>query len=43
MQQYPFFLANDGAVGIELWKSDGTAQGTQLVKDILYGQEGLEQ
>src|SRR5439155_13958521 len=26
--------ANDGATGIELWKTDGTANGTSLVKDI---------
>jgi ELWxxDGT repeat protein len=29
-----FFRANDGATGFELWKSDGTAAGTVLVKDI---------
>lgn len=28
------FSANDGASGFELWKSDGTAAGTVLVKDI---------
>ena len=29
-----FFTANDGTTGEELWKSDGTAAGTVLVKDI---------
>jgi ELWxxDGT repeat protein len=29
-----FFTANEGAHGRELWKSDGTARGTVLVKDI---------
>ncbi|GBF00439.1 hyalin, partial [Microcystis aeruginosa NIES-298] len=29
-----FFTANDGVNGYELWKSDGTAAGTVLVKDI---------
>ncbi len=29
-----YFVANDGSNGFELWKSDGTASGTVLVKDI---------
>jgi ELWxxDGT repeat protein len=29
-----YFSANDGVNGTELWVSDGTANGTQLVKDI---------
>jgi ELWxxDGT repeat protein len=32
-----FFAANDGSSGNELWKSDGTAAGTVLVKDIKPG------
>ncbi|MCB0845086.1 MAG: hypothetical protein KDE26_17680, partial [Bacteroidetes bacterium] len=29
-----FFQANDGGNGEELWKSDGTYDGTVMVKDI---------
>ena len=29
-----FFTANDGSSGMELWKSDGTAAGTVIVRDI---------
>jgi ELWxxDGT repeat protein len=31
------FGADDGVIGYELWKSDGTAAGTVLVKDFLSG------
>jgi MYXO-CTERM domain-containing protein len=29
-----FFTASDGTTGIEVWKTDGTAAGTQLVKRV---------
>jgi ELWxxDGT repeat protein len=32
-----FFRANDGTTGFELWKSDGTDEGTMLVDDIAPG------
>jgi trimeric autotransporter adhesin len=32
-----FFVADDGFYGSELWRSDGTAAGTKLVKDIYPG------
>lgn len=34
-----FFAASDPATGIELWRSDGTASGTTVVKDIFPGIE----
>lgn len=32
-----YFSANDGVNGIELWMTDGTADGTGMVKDICAG------
>ena len=32
-----YFAAHTDAAGVELWKSDGTADGTVLVKDIYAG------
>jgi ELWxxDGT repeat protein len=36
-----FFSAADGTTGGELWKSDGTAAGTVMVKDITPGPAGF--
>ena len=35
-----FFAANDRVHGVELWKSDGTAAGTKMVRDIRSGAKG---
>ncbi len=37
-----FFAASTRATGLELWKSDGTAAGTVLVKDIFAGATGSD-
>jgi ELWxxDGT repeat protein len=34
-----YFAANDGQTGQELWKSDGTPEGTVLVKDLAPGED----
>ncbi len=38
-----FFRANDGSTGFELWKSNGTAAGTVLVKDVWAGGDSFPQ
>jgi len=34
-----FFLGTDITHGEELWRSDGTSEGTRLVKDVVAGSE----
>ena len=36
-----FFVASDGVHGFELWRSDGTESGTEMVADLLPGTAGL--
>jgi trimeric autotransporter adhesin len=36
-----YFIANDGINGRELWRSDGTAAGTYMVKDVDPGESGI--
>lgn len=39
---YIVFIANDGATGSELWRTDGTIVGTYLLQDIVVGSAGGE-
>ena len=36
-----YFIANNGMVGLELWVSDGTVEGTVLLKDINEGSRSM--
>lgn len=35
-----YFIANDGVTGEEIWTSDGTTSGTNIIKDITIGATG---
>src|SRR5690349_14604313 len=40
MKGFSFFAATDVAHGNELWRSDGTVEGTEMVRDVLAGATG---
>ena len=40
---FAYFLGNDPASGVELWKTDGTPAGTLIVRNIAPGASGITQ
>jgi ELWxxDGT repeat protein len=36
---YIYFTANDGIHGAELWRTDGTEENTEMVKDVTPGKD----
>ena len=42
LEERLLFIADDGEHGTELWATDGTPEGTRLVRDIRPGQRGIE-
>lgn len=40
LNEHFLFVANDGVHGDEIWRSDGTTVGTQLVSDLVTGTRG---
>jgi len=39
VNNHAYFVAEDGTHGRELWRTDGTASGTQMVKDLFPGKQ----
>lgn len=37
-----YFIADNGINGYEIWSSDGTSNGTNIIKDIYKGKESCD-